>query len=245
MPQTTIDKVRPWFDAWSLVGNETKEERATLELMRESAVVFLAEIVEGAPPRWLSLVGKSGVGKTFLAKRVAEFIARYGETMYNRHHRPKIDPESRDYLSSYIYAQEGRVFTDWGKIIEDARNREFNRYQRACKDHYKILDDLGTNSAGADGKMTPFATQTMAEILNRRLSRWTMITSNFTKAQFATDFDVRIASRLMRDRNVTLPREDGKDTPMIDAAINAAAGIARSYFEAMEQFNKKTEAHDG
>jgi hypothetical protein len=44
---------------------------------------------------------------------------------------------------------------------------------------------------------------------------------------------------------VALPREDGKDTPMIDAAINAAAGIARSYFEAMEQFNKKTEAHDG
>jgi DNA replication protein DnaC len=109
--------------------------------------------------------------------------------MYNRHHRPKIDPESRDYLSSYIYAQEGRVFTDWGK------------------DHYKILDDLGTNSAGADGKMTPFATQTMAEILNRRLSRWTMITSNFTKAQFAADFDVRIASRLMRDRNVIVECE--------------------------------------
>jgi hypothetical protein len=44
---------------------------------------------------------------------------------------------------------------------------------------------------------------------------------------------------------VALPREEDKDPPPIEAAINAAAGIARSYFEAMEQFNKKTEAHDG
>jgi hypothetical protein len=44
---------------------------------------------------------------------------------------------------------------------------------------------------------------------------------------------------------VSIGREEDKDPPMIDAAINAAAGIARSYFEAMEQFNKKTEAHDG
>lgn len=44
---------------------------------------------------------------------------------------------------------------------------------------------------------------------------------------------------------IALPREEGKDPPMIDAAINAGAGIARSYFEAMEQFNKNAEAHGG
>ena len=50
--------------------------------------------------------------------------------------------------------------------------------------------------------MTPFATQTMAEVLNRRQGKWTVITSNFSRKQFAEEFDVRIASRLMRDRNV-------------------------------------------
>lgn len=40
---------------------------------------------------------------------------------------------------------------------------------------------------------------------------------------------------------VALGREEGKDPPMIDAAINAAAGIARSYFEAMDEFNKAAE----
>jgi hypothetical protein len=44
---------------------------------------------------------------------------------------------------------------------------------------------------------------------------------------------------------IALPREEHKDPPLIDAAINAAAGIARSYFEAMDGFNKKAEAHDG
>jgi hypothetical protein len=44
---------------------------------------------------------------------------------------------------------------------------------------------------------------------------------------------------------VTLAREEGKDPPALEAAINAAAGIARSYFEAMDQFNKNAEAHDG
>jgi hypothetical protein len=44
---------------------------------------------------------------------------------------------------------------------------------------------------------------------------------------------------------IALPREEDKDPPMIDAAINAAAGIARTYFEAMDKFNKATEAHAG
>jgi len=44
---------------------------------------------------------------------------------------------------------------------------------------------------------------------------------------------------------VSIAREENKDTPPIDGAINAAAGIARKYFEAMDQFNKAAEAHDG
>jgi hypothetical protein len=44
---------------------------------------------------------------------------------------------------------------------------------------------------------------------------------------------------------VSISREEDKDPLAIEAAINAAAGIARSYFEAMQQFNKNAEAHDG
>jgi hypothetical protein len=43
---------------------------------------------------------------------------------------------------------------------------------------------------------------------------------------------------------VSIAREEGKDPPTIEAAINAAAGIARSYFGAIEEFNKRAEIHE-
>lgn len=44
---------------------------------------------------------------------------------------------------------------------------------------------------------------------------------------------------------IALPREEDKDPPPIEAAIYASAGIARNFFDAMDQFNKNAEAHDG
>jgi hypothetical protein len=41
---------------------------------------------------------------------------------------------------------------------------------------------------------------------------------------------------------VNISREEG---PSVDAAINAAAGTARNYFDAMIAFNQRAEAHGG
>lgn len=200
--QAIIEMAQAWDWRWRLVGNETAEEKHDLELMLTEAQRFVAAIIAGEESRWLTLLGPSGNGKTWLAERINEWIRRYGETMYNRNHRAKIDPEKQDYLAGYIYAQEGRVLVKWGQLIEECRGRDFRRYERACKDFYKVIDDLGANCANAQGDITPFSIQTIAEVLERRLRRWTVITSNFTRKQFAEKFDVRISSRLMRDRNV-------------------------------------------
>jgi hypothetical protein len=197
-----IEMAQAWDWQWLLVGNETAEEKADLARMLDEAQKFVAGIVAGEDPRWLVLLGPSGNGKTHLAERIANWIRRYGPTMYERNHRAKIDPQKQDYLAGYVYAQEGRVLVKWGTLIEEARSRDFHRYQRACKDYYKVIDDLGVNSMNPDGKATPFAIQTIAEVLDRRLRRWTVITSNFTRKQFADEFDVRISSRLMRGNNV-------------------------------------------
>lgn len=198
----TIELAKAWDWKWHLVGNETAEERENLALMLDAAQKFIASIAAGEDPRWLSLLGPSGAGKTHLAERLDEWMRRYGPGMYDRHHRAKIDPTHQDYLAGYIYAQEGRVLVKWGTLIEEARGRDFHRYNRACKDYYKVIDDLGANCANASGDITPFAVQTIAEVLERRLRRWTVITSNFTRKQFAEKFDVRISSRLMRGNNV-------------------------------------------
>jgi hypothetical protein len=76
---------------------------------------------------------------------------------------------------------------------------------------FKVIDDLGTGTTGADGEATAFAVQKMGELLDRRLRKWTVITTNFTRRQIAEQFDPRIASRLMRGGNVICDCEELDD----------------------------------
>lgn len=90
----------------------------------------------------------------------------------------------------------------WGTIIERLRIGDRSLFKKACDDHYKVIDDLGVNSFDREGIATPFAVQSMAELLDRRLRKWTVITTNFSRSQLAEQFDPRIASRLLRDGNL-------------------------------------------
>jgi DNA replication protein DnaC len=191
-----------WVWNWKLVGNETAQEKAELDLMLKASQQFISAIMNGEEPRWLSFLGRSGAGKTHLAERIREWLLRYGEAMYDRHVRAVKNPDLDDIRYYYGYAQEGNVMVKWGKLIQDCRERNFARFTRASEDYYKIIDDLGANSFDREGAATVYATQQMAELLDRRLRKWTVITSNFGRKEFAEKFDVRVSSRLMRDRNV-------------------------------------------
>jgi DNA replication protein DnaC len=187
---------------WYLVGNETADEVQELTDMLNAAQQFVNEVREGGEPRWLTFVGLSGAGKTHLAKRIGDWLRKHGERYYNKNVRDQLDPYHRDMTFYFGYAQEGNFTLKWGTLIEELRNRDFYRWARACKDHYKVIDDLGTNSFDREAQATPFAVQSMSELLDRRLRKWTVITANFTRKQFAEKFDVRIASRLSRGDNV-------------------------------------------
>jgi hypothetical protein len=92
-----IEMAQAWDWQWKLVGNETSAEKDDLARMLDEAQKFVAAIIAGEEPRWLTLLGPSGNGKTWLAERINDWIRRYGETMYDRNHRTKIDPDHRDY----------------------------------------------------------------------------------------------------------------------------------------------------
>ena len=53
---------------------------------------------------------------------------------------------------------------------------------------------------GAEYK-TDYGLSALNEIFNRRLGKWTFITSNFSLQYIYNDFDGRIASRMMRGNN--------------------------------------------
>lgn len=93
----------------------------------------------------------------------------------------------------------------WIFIANTLRNGEY-----AIKDQLKeasvlVLDDIGAENT------TEFLRGALYEILNARLGKWTVITTNLAPNQIRDDFDFRIASRLFRGNNVICYVPNAKD----------------------------------
>lgn len=138
-----------------------------------------ADVVE---PRWLTLCGQSGCGKTHLALRIRDIarerlrfprcqrwtVTRYAEMLRCGHWDLQAQLEGLDLL---------------------------------------ILDDLGAEA------MSDMIRASLYDLLNSRLGKWTVITSNYGLGQIADRIDTRIASRLLRGGSVVVEAEGARDYP--------------------------------
>jgi DNA replication protein DnaC len=160
---------------------ETFGEKKLREMLA-AAQDFVRDMATGAPPRWLSLLGRSGTGKTHLARGISRFFKAEASIYIDR------------VTGAHLSRQGG--FIGWRKIVDQLRNGEYGIMDAVCNDWFVALDDIGAERA------SDFSVSKLDQIIDARLGKWTVITCNFTREEIAEQMDVRIASRLGRANNV-------------------------------------------
>ena len=134
-------------------------------------------------PHWCSLLGKSGTGKTFLAKQCKNKIKHLGLDLYQH----KVTGITQQKSMQWFY---------WPKFVRRLRSNEYSLVDAAIEADILFIDDLG-----AEYK-TDYITGALTEICDQRLSKWTFITSNLTLDGIAGEVDPRVTSRMLRGENL-------------------------------------------
>lgn len=138
---------------------------------------FCSAVLGREPPRrWLSLLGPSGVGKTHVLKQALACVRRHWRiptaTGWRGPEVAHIIPaeDLQDYRAPRDYARHDLVY----------------------------IEDIGSGSSMDKGAGAVTRSR-VAELLQLRSGKWTMLDANLYRAEIERQIDGRIASRLRRD----------------------------------------------
>jgi DNA replication protein DnaC len=151
--------------------------------MALAAGQFVFEFNSQNSPRWLSFLGKSGTGKTFLSDAIFQHA--------KKNHR----------LMHHLDLCCGVSMFFWPRLLSKLRDGEYWKVADIADSNFLFLDEIAIEH-DASG----FARDKLCEILSCRVGKWTVLTSNLTLQQLEA-IDGRIASRMVRDRNIVIPVE--------------------------------------
>jgi len=160
------------------------EKWLELETLGDAALVSMANtcadwvlaLKHNQAPRWITLLGKSGTGKTHCATR----LWRLGKNSlsFNR----------TGFVAQKIY---------WPSFIAELRGgTAFEHLQDLMIWPVLMLDDIG-----AERDTTGFASEQLNMLLGRREGKWTILTSNLSLENLG-QIDPRIADRIIRKPNL-------------------------------------------
>ena len=141
----------------------------------KAAARWAYAVKDGKHPRWLTLTGSSGTGKTHIATRLFRWA------------KDKIDTSRTEFHVTPIY---------WPRMVSDLKSGLFERSRDAARWPILMLDDVG-----AERDPSGFAMEQLNTILGQREGKWTLITSNLTLRQIAEN-EPRIADRIIRPPNI-------------------------------------------
>ncbi len=198
-PSVNTTEWAKWFE-FSIDGDTSTA--AQLRAMVDAAARFVKAIKSNAEPHWLSFIGTSGAGKTYLARRIWNWY----------------QGESSLFRASIV---EGEIaypgsFNSWPKIAgELLSNESYWKLEELQREKFVVLDEIG-----ADRDPSGHVRDCLARVLSGRVGKWTVITSNKSLGDIQRDIDTRISSRMIRDGNVVV------DVDVIDYALRPTRAVA-------------------
>ena len=146
---------------------------------------FVRAVKDGKTPYWLSLLGTSGAGKTYLAKRI-----------WNWYHTSDLFQAtmSRDHSGRQQILYPGQ-WCYWPSVAAQLSAGEgYEILSELASEKFIVLDEIGS-----DRDPSGNIRNGLARTLCSRVGKWTIVTSNKTLQQVGDDIDNRIASRMCRD----------------------------------------------
>lgn len=193
---TQESKTNPESAAWAPTLDAYCE---SMVRARDAAALFIADMEAGKKPRWLTLLGMPGTGKTMIGRQMIERSRKSNPgrlaTWMSGRNAGDAERNPRPYCVTIDASAFGRKLYagNW-----DEPEAYFN-------DHCILFDDLGAQR-DKDG----FIANGIYRFANSRLGKWTIWTSNFTLVEISERIDPRVTSRLIRDENrlVTIDAKD-------------------------------------
>ncbi|WP_354832425.1 DnaA/Hda family protein [Akkermansia muciniphila] len=164
------------------MGGFDERVHPEVQAMHREVQWFINDVVNKVRPRrWLSLLGASGIGKTHLAEAARDALFK---------ERPSLPIQ----------------FWKWQKVVSMLRSGDWAFVEYLVKEVYVlILDDIGAENT------TPPILSALNRVVDGRLGKWTMLTSNLLPVHIGEHLDARIASRLYRGNNVVCQVENAPD----------------------------------
>lgn len=173
--------------------------------MLEEAIRFCSSVLNGDEPRWLSFLGPSGVGKTYLLMQVLTFLQSAAST--TKEHGTL----EETFYQRKVWSIKTKTGARWPTLGIVRASRDLDDY-KAAKEFAENFDLVFIEDLAAirdiekgSGAVTRAR---LAELLQLRTNRWTLLDANLSIAEIEEVFDGRIASRLQRDTSVCVEIPD-------------------------------------
>lgn len=171
---------------FDLAGDEHTAKQ--LQRMIEEAAYFIRAMNAKEKPYWLTFLGTSGAGKTYLARRIWNWFKRSA----------LFEAEMKDgeicYPGSWIA---------WPEMAAQLLgNKGYGQLEDLHREKLVVLDEIG-----ADRDPSGHVRDCLSRLLSCRVGKWTILTSNKTLDDIQRDIDTRLSSRIIRDGNIVLDVE--------------------------------------